>query len=195
MLDRATLDRLARTPEQNAPMLNVALAEEGLAPVLLALARSPAVGPEALAVIAERVAREGADVGRDRELPAEEHVPVAGDLDHLLIAHPRAPDEVRDAVLARHPGEAFFVLAAACHPHAALSAAATAVDWPAASAAHDRLWLPLLDAALPPLTLEEWAQDPSALRREAAARVAREAAILTALAADPARQGVYPPPR
>src|SRR5690242_11581491 len=104
MLDRATIDRLSRAPEKNAPLLNVALAEEGTAPALLSLARSPAVGPEALLVIAERVGREGADVGRDRDAPAEEHVPVAGELDRLLIAHPRAPDAVRDGVLERHAG-------------------------------------------------------------------------------------------
>src|SRR5690349_943761 len=51
MLDRASIERLARTPEKNAPLLNVALAEEGAAAVLLALARSTAVGPEALAII------------------------------------------------------------------------------------------------------------------------------------------------
>ena len=187
MLDRATLDRLSRAPEKNAPMLNVALAEEGPGPVLLALARSPAVGPEALAVIADRLAREGAEVGREREVPAEDAVSIADDLDRLLVAHPRAPDEVRDAVLGRHAAEAFFVLAAACHAQATMAAVLRAVDWPAASAAHDRLWLPLLDAA-PPLTLEEWSQDPSPLRREAAARVGRDPAMLAALAHDPARQ-------
>ena len=188
MLDRATLDRLSRAPEKNAPLLNVALAEEGLAAVLLSLARSPAVGPEALAVIAERLAREGAEVGRDRDAPAEDFISVAPELDRLLVAHPRAPDEVRDVILTRHAGEAFFVLAAASHLHATAAAALLLVDWPAASAAHDRLWLPLLDAAVPPLTLEEWSQDPSPLRREAAARLCREPAPLAALAHDRARQ-------
>jgi hypothetical protein len=189
MLDRATLDRLSRAPEKNAPMLNVALAEEGVAAVLLALARSPAIGTEVLTVIAARVAREGADVGRDRDAQAEEHVSAAGDLDRLLIAHPRSPSAVRDAVLARHADDAFFVLAAGSHPHATLTAAQSAADWPAASPAHDRLWLALVDAAaLPPLTLEEWSQDASPLRREAVARIAREPALLAALARDPARQ-------
>jgi hypothetical protein len=55
MLDRQTLEHLSRAPEKNAPMLNVALAEEGTAEALLSLARAHAVGPEALAVIAERV--------------------------------------------------------------------------------------------------------------------------------------------
>ncbi len=189
MLDRVTIERLSRAPEKNAPQLNVALAEEGAAPVLLALARSPALGAEAIAVIADRLAREGADVGRDREPQAEPHVSVAGDLDRLLVAHPRSPDAVRDAVLARHGGDTFFVLAAACHAQATLGAALLAVDWPAASPAHDRLWLALLDgASVPPLTLEEWSQDPSPLRREAVARIAREPALLAALAGDPARQ-------
>jgi hypothetical protein len=189
MLDRATVDRLSRTPEKNAPMLNVALAEEGTAAVLLSLARSPAVGPEALAVIADRLAREGAEVGHDPEAQAEEQVSAAADLDRLLVAHPRASDDVRDAVLARHTGDAFFVLAAASHPHATPTAALLAASFPAASPAHDRLWLALVDpASVPPLTLEEWSQDQSPLRREAAARIAREPGLLAALARDPARQ-------
>src|SRR5262249_56546777 len=140
-------------------MLNVALAEEGTAPVLVALTRSPAVGPEALAVIGERIAQEGTEVGFDREAPPEEFVSVAADLDRLLIAHPNAPDRVRDAVLGRHPRDAYFVLAAACHPNATLGAVERAVDWPSASPVHDRLWLPMIEpTAVPPLTLEEWAQ-------------------------------------
>src|SRR4051812_40115374 len=106
MLDRASIERLSRTPEKNAPLLNVALAEEGTAPVLLALARSSALGPEAIDAIAQRLAAEGAAVGRDPELPADEHVSIADELDRLLVAHPRSPDAVRDAALARHPEEA-----------------------------------------------------------------------------------------
>ena len=189
MLDRASIERLARTPEKNAPLLNVALAEEGTAPVLLALARSIAVGPEALAILGQRIEDEGAAVGKDAATPAEEAVSIVGELDRLLIAHPRAPDVVRDAILARRPREAFFVLAAACHPQATSAAIERAVDWPSASAAHDRLWIPLLDTgAVPPLTLEEWAQDPSPLRREAAARLAHDPALLAALARDRSRQ-------
>lgn len=190
MLDRASIERLSKSPEKNAPMLNVALAEEGTAEVLLALARSTAVGPEALAVIAERITKEGADVGRDPEAQGEDvFVSPAEDLDRLLIAHTNAPDAVRDAVLSRHPGDAFFVLAAACHSRATLLAIEKAVDWPSASPVHDRLWVALLAGfAVSPLTLEEWAQDPGALRREAAARIAREAEIWERLAGDPSRQ-------
>ncbi|MFO0758866.1 MAG: hypothetical protein U0359_20405 [Byssovorax sp.] len=190
MLDRQTLEHLARAPEKNAPMLNVALAEEGTAEALLSLARAHGVGPEALAVIAERVAKEGAAVGRDPKAPADEGAPSAApELDRLLILHPRSPDAVRDAVLARHEDEAFFVLAAAVHPWATAGALTRAVDWPSASPVHDRLWLSLIDgAAVPPLTLEEWAQDPDPLRREAAARIGKDAALLATLARDPARQ-------
>jgi hypothetical protein len=190
MLDRASIESLARSPEKNAPMLNVALAEEGLADVLLTLARSPALGPEALAILGERIAAEGAAVGRDPQTPeGEEPASIAPELDRLLIVHPRSPDTLRDAVLARHEDEAFFVLAAAVHPWATLAAMTRAVDWPSASPVHDRLWLSLLDGrAVPPLTLEEWAQDPSPLRREAAARIAAEGALLAVLARDPHRQ-------
>lgn len=190
MLDRASIESLARSPEKNAPMLNVALAEEGLAEVLLTLARSPALGPEALAILGERIIAEGAAVGRDPQTPeGEEPESIAPELDRLLIVHPRSPDALRDAVLRRHEDEAFFVLAAAVHPWATLAAMTRAVDWPSASPVHDRLWLSLLDGrAVPPLTLEEWAQDPSPLRREAAARIAAEGALLAALARDPHRQ-------
>src|SRR6185312_14601600 len=144
---RATIDRLSRAPEENAPTLNVALAEEGRAEVLLSLARSPALGPEALAVLEGRVAAEGDAVGREPDVPPEEHVSIAADLDRLLVAHPHAPGAVRDAVLARHAGDPFFVLAAASHPGATEGAVLRAVDWPSASPAHDRLWLALIDPA------------------------------------------------
>ena len=190
MLDRATIERLSRTPEKNAPMLNVALAEEGLASVLLALARSPAVGPEAIEVIGSRIAGEGDDVGRDHDAPADEHfVPQAAELDRLLVAHPNASGEVLDSIVARHPDDPYFVLAAASHPRATLAVVLRAVDWPAASPMHDRLWLALLDPALvPPLTLEEWAQDQNPLRREAAARIGRDQALLRALSHDKDRR-------
>jgi hypothetical protein len=185
MLDRATIERLAAAPELNAPPLNVALAEEGSAGVLLALARAPSLGAEALAVIAARVAHEGAAVGRDPEArPSSE---AATELDRLLLAHESAPDGVRDAVLARHAAEAPFVLAASSHPRATAEALTRAVDWPAASAAHDRPWLARLGPVPEPL-IAAWSTDPSALRREVAARFATDAALLAALARDPARR-------
>jgi hypothetical protein len=58
MLDPASIERLAAFPEKNDPLLNVALAEEGGGDVLLSLARCTHLGPEALDVIATRVARE-----------------------------------------------------------------------------------------------------------------------------------------
>ena len=50
MLDPASIERLAESPEANDPMLNVALAEEGGPTVLLALASFPGLGPEAIDV-------------------------------------------------------------------------------------------------------------------------------------------------
>ncbi len=190
MLDRATIERLSLSPEKNAPMLNVALAEEGHGDVLISLARCSAVGPEALAVVGERIAADGKDVGRDPEARADEPFePIVEELDRLLVVHRSCPDELRDAILERHAGDAFFVLAAACHPRATLAAILRAAEWPARSAVHDRLWIALLDAShVPPLTAEEWAQDPSEYRREAVARTTRDAALLAVLARDPARR-------
>lgn len=190
MLDRATIERLSRAPEKNAPMLNVALAEEGHAEVLLSLARCAAVGPEALSVIGARIDAAGHDVGRDPEAkPDEPFEPIADELDRLIALSPNAPDDLRDAVLARHDDDPFFVLAAACHPRATPSATLRAVDWPAASKVHDRLWIALLDPSrIPPLVAEEWAQDPSAYRREVVARIARDPALLAALSRDPDRR-------
>ncbi|MEJ7733207.1 MAG: hypothetical protein WKG00_28935 [Polyangiaceae bacterium] len=184
MLDRATLEKLSRTPEKNAPTLNVALAEEGVASVLLSLARSPAVGPEALAVLDARIAGEGAAVGCDAAAPADEAFErVDGELDRLLAAHPRAADDTRDAVMARHPGEAWFVLAAAAHPRATLVALERAIDWPSASPVHDRLWLALLDAAR---CRRSRSRSGRRTRRRCAAsgaRIGREPALLERLAA------------
>ncbi len=188
MLDRATLDRLAKTPEANAPMVNVALAEEGSADVLLALATSAAVGPEALAVIALRIEAEGDLVGRTAD-EAEPLASVVEALDRRLVVHRNTPGHERDQVLARHADEAFFVLAAATHARATDAAIERAARWPAASAAHDRLWIPLLDPArIAPLTLEAWATDGDAHLRETVARVARDSALLEPLSADAARR-------
>jgi hypothetical protein len=61
------------------------------------------------------------------------------------------------------------------------------VDWPAASAAHDQPWLARVGPVPEPL-IAAWSTDPSALRREVAARFAGDAALLAALARDPARR-------
>ncbi len=117
MLDRATIDRLSRAPEKNAPMLNVALAEEGTAAVLLSLARSPAArAGGARGRRRSRRARGRRRRARSRTRRPRITSPSRADLDRLLVAHPRSPDAVRDAVLARHAGDAFFVLAAAMPP-------------------------------------------------------------------------------
>ncbi|MFO0591614.1 MAG: hypothetical protein U0441_28975 [Polyangiaceae bacterium] len=190
MLDRATIERLSLSPEKNDPILNVALAEEGHAKVLLALARCRSVGPEALGVIGQRIDADGKGVGRDPDArPDEPFEPIADELDRLLVAQPFAPDEVRDAILGRHKDDPYFVLAAAGHARATLAAIARAASWPARSAVHDRLWIALIDASrLPPLTAEEWAQDPSEYLREAIARTTREAALLEALSRDASRR-------
>src|SRR4051794_17946808 len=102
MLDRASLDSLSRSPEKNAPMLNVALAEEGYATVLLALARSRAVGPEAIEVISSRIESEREDVGRDRDAPDDAHfLSPLPELERLLIAHPSASGRVLETIVAR----------------------------------------------------------------------------------------------
>jgi hypothetical protein len=201
MLDRRSLRTLAEHPERNDPMLNVALAEEGDATVLFALAECHAVGPEALAKIALRVADEGETVGHEEPdaedaLPrgsrraAEETVITHGtDLDARLVVHPRSEDVVRDAILARHAGDPFFALAAAAHTRATTLALERVARWPALTPLHDRPWLGLIDpASVPPLLLDAWATDEDPLAREAAARLARDGACLARLATDARRQ-------
>ncbi len=188
MLDRASIERLSRAPEKNAPALNVALAEEGELSDLLALARSPSLGADALRAIAARIEREGAELGLSAEAPEGEEPPLM-ELERLLVAHPNGHGDVRDHVLARHPRDPFFVLAAAVHPRATVSAIALAIDWPSASSVHDRLWLPLIDHEnVPPLVMEEWARSDRTLRREAAARLARDASLLAMLSRDRSRR-------
>jgi hypothetical protein len=168
MLDRASLTLLAAAPEKNAPALNAALAEEGDAEVRLALLRSSALDGETLRVISAR-AEEGGE-----------------DLDAELLAHPRAPAEVRDRVLARHREDPGFVWAAATHPAATEAALEAAARWPSRSTLHDRPWLARLapEAEL----VARWASDPDELLREAAARLGRDAALLGRAASDGARR-------
>jgi hypothetical protein len=203
MLDRASLHTLARHPERNDPILNVALAEEGDIVVLVALADSSATGPEALSKIQGRIEREGERVGQEEEPAAEdnrrrgsirpdedEKPPSNGlTLDAKLIVHPRADAEVRDSVLARHADDAFFVLAAAAHPSATTRALDLLVKWPSETPLHDRTWLGLIDPhAVSPMHLALWASDDDELAREAAARLSRDPSQLEGLARDPSRR-------
>ena len=150
MLERSDIDRLTRTLDTNGPEDNVALAEEGDAAALVALASYPRTHAEALTVIGQRILAEGGDVGVDFSSNREHSPSIVEDLDRLLVVHPAAPGPLRDAVLNRHQGDAFFVLSAACHPQATLAALERAADWPAASPLHDRMWLTLLDPARVP---------------------------------------------
>src|SRR5437763_1837758 len=182
MLDAESIERLAELPEQNDPLLNVALAEEGGGGVLLALADCGALGAEALDVIAMRVANEGDSLTLIDEAGATSVVDL---LEKKLVAHPNAPRSVRDAVLGRHLHDPYFVLSAAAHPQATLLALETAASWPSVSPLHDRTWLSLLLAAEhQPHLFVAWAERDEFLR-EAAALLASDVGLLDRLAADP----------
>jgi hypothetical protein len=184
MLDPASLEKLAAAPEQNDPMLNIALAEEGGAEVLLSLASCPEVRAEAIAVIAGRLERE-----REALTLADE----AGEVPAVLlarkiVAHPHASPEVRDSTLRHHWDDPFFVLSAGAHRDATRFALERLASWPGASPLHDRPWIAALrsaanDAAL----LAHWAQGAEPLR-EAAGALARDESLLQKLARDPSRR-------
>ena len=186
MLDPELLLQLAASAGDNAPELNLALAEQGDAAVLLALARHPRCGSDALVVVGQRVAR------RDGQLlvdPERDPTALWRQFDETLIVHPNAPAAVRDTILQRHLFDPYVVLAAAAHPRATLLAVTTAADWPARLPVLERLWLQLIDAAaLPPLTAEAWAQQGSRQRRELVARLSPARGLLATLAHDPARE-------
>jgi hypothetical protein len=201
MLERATLHALAMRPEQNDPVLNAALAEEGDFQVLLALAECDAVGAEVLSRIETRIEAEGERVGfaedpegddpsrRGSRRTEEAKASRAEALDRRLIAHPRANGAVREAVLARHEGDPFYSLAAASHVRATERSIARVAFWPSLTPLHDRTWLGLIDPrAVSPLTLSTWAGDDDELAREAAARISAEPSLLGALAFDPSRR-------
>jgi hypothetical protein len=202
MLDRKSLHALARRPEQNDPILNVALAEEGDIVVLLALADCRTTGPEALSRIGERIQTEGDRVGATDEPELDDESPRASrrseetkapsfgsELDRRLVVHARADDALRDAVLARHEDDPFFLLAAAAHRHATETAVSRIVAWPSTTPLHDRTWLGLIDPrAVSPLTIAGWASDDDELLREAAARVTEDSNLLEALSRDRARR-------
>jgi hypothetical protein len=185
MLDPVSIAKLAASPEQNDPLLNVALAEEGAANVLLALASCPSVGAEAIAVIAARLESEAETLATEDEGAAA--VPTI-ELEKKIIGHPHAPAAVRDQTLARHADEPFFVLSAGAHRDATPPALEALASWPSASPIHDRPWLALLVAAghYPPL-LASWAEG-SELLREAAASVDSKSALLERLAKDRSRR-------
>jgi hypothetical protein len=202
MLDRASLHALARHPDKNDPVLNLALAEEGDIEVLLALADCRTVGPDTLSRIGARIQAEGERVGQpeasdsdddshrgSRRDEGEPGVSNGSELDKRLIFHPRADDEVREAVARRHDGDPFFMLAAAAHRHATERSVERVVAWPSATPLHDRTWLTLIDPrAVSTLTLAAWAVDENELYREAAATLADDPAVLEGLARDRSRR-------
>ncbi|MBM4375496.1 MAG: hypothetical protein FJ095_10455 [Deltaproteobacteria bacterium] len=193
MLDPELLERLAEHPEKNAPEVNVALADEGPTTVLVALARSGGIGSSVIRAIARRVEAQPDQLVREyREafgLHEDEPCEVLAELERALVAHPSAPPDVRDALLARHADDPFFVLAAASHLGATLAAIERAATWPARAPVLERLWLALVPhGALPPLVAEEWADDPEPDRREAVARWTDSPSLLERLAGDAARQ-------
>jgi hypothetical protein len=185
MLDPASIEKLAEAPEQNDPLLNVALAEEGGTGVLLALVNCQSLGAEALDVIADRIAREG-----DALVPADEgaNAPPTVELEQKIIAHPNAPAAVRDATLARHSDEPFFILSAGSHRAATPRALEALASWPSASPLHDRPWLAALVAAVRhPALVASWAES-NELLREAAAFLATDPAVLEKLSHDTSRR-------
>lgn len=190
MLDPEILDKLAATPEHNAPRVNVALAEEGPGSVLVLLARSRAVLGDALAIVGQRLMREGASLEPAHDDELDDPAPsLIDELERLLIAHPNAPANVRDAILGRKVDDAFFVLAACAHPSATPYAVERAALWPCRFPVFDRPWMALVGkGALSPLTVEEWAQDSDCLKREAAATIADDEQLLARLAHDASRQ-------
>jgi hypothetical protein len=185
MLDPASIEKLAESPELNDPLLNVALAEEGGASVLLALVSCPLLGAQAIDVIAERLMREVETLEASEE--GSDGAPTL-ELERKIIGHPNAPPAVRDATLAKHGDEAFFVLSGGAHPEATHRALAALATWPSASPLHDRPWLPsLVAAASHPSLLANWAEG-SELLREAAALLSSDAALLERLSRDPSRR-------
>jgi hypothetical protein len=185
MLDPASLEQLSEFPERNDPLLNVALAEEGGPAVLLSLARCADLGPDAVDVIAARLARDSG------AFPTEEEPDLGAwlELERHLIAHPNAPGPVRDELLAKRAQDPFFVLSAAAHGEATEGGLEAAAQWPSASPLHDRPWLPFLTAAARSESLlDRWASVEQELLREASARLARDPSLLDKMSRDPSRR-------
>ncbi|MBI4950624.1 MAG: hypothetical protein HY908_01190, partial [Myxococcales bacterium] len=192
MLAPDLLAELAARPEDNAPDVNLALAEQGPARALLALARSPHVGAEVLAVVAARArAAVGAFEPEPDEHGHEEDAEARAEaaraelglaLDRALATHAATPARARDEVLGRHREDAFFVLAAASHPAATETAAALAARWPGRHALVERPWVALVPpGALRSETAAAGARARNGCLREAAARLAADAALLAEL--------------
>jgi hypothetical protein len=202
MLDRASLHALARHPERNDPILNVALAEEGDYKVLLALAECVGVGPETLSRIAARIEAEGDRVGHTEDPEGEDLSTRSrrtddvergqgngSELDRRLVVHPQSDDQVREAILARHDDDPFFALAAAAHCAATERSIERVIQWPSLTPLHDRSWLGLIDSrAVSPMTFATWATDDDELVREAVARLSDDSSLLERLGHDPARR-------
>lgn len=188
MLDPDLFEELAQHPERNAPAVNLALAEEGGAKVLLLLARSAVVDRATLDRIAQRVAQDPEHLASSED-DLEALETLREELDVLVVQHPHASDSLRDAVLERHCQEAFFVLASASHPQATPAAIEAAILWPCRFAVCDKSWLGLvLPQRLAPLTAAEWSQSPDARRREAVAWLSRDLDILSTLLEDERRE-------
>ena len=185
MLDPASLEKLAATPERNDPMLNLALAEEGGAGVLLSLASCPDVREEAIVAISARLDRDREELGAADESTGA--VP-AIELEKKLVAHPHAPAAVRDSALRRHPTDPFFVLSAGSHEGATPFALEMLASWPSASPLHDRPWLAWLGAAKHDAGLLQAWSDGAELLREAAASLTRDEPLLQKLARDRSRR-------
>ena len=185
MLDPVSIEKLAESPEQNDPLLNVALAEEGGGRVLLALASSASLGVQAIDVIAERLA------ANDEVLHAvdeETSEAPALELEKKIIAHPNASAVVRDAMLARHVDDPFFVLSAGAHRDATTRALETLATWPNASPLHDRPWLASLVAVTSYTGLLAAWSEGGELLREAAGALSDDPALLSRLARDSSRR-------
>jgi hypothetical protein len=188
VLDPDLFEELALRPERNAPAVNLALAQEGNPKVLLFLARSAAVDAATLETIARRVEQEREQLAA-RDEDDEAFSTLDTELDSLVVQHPHATDTLRDAVLLRHPRDAFYVLAAASHPRATPTAIEAAVLWPSRFAVCDRSWLGLIiPSRLAPLTAAEWAQSGDPRRREAVAWLSRDPALLGPLVHDDRRE-------
>ena len=185
MLDPVSIEKLAESPEQNDPLLNVALAEEGGGRVLLALASSASLGMQAIDVIAERLAANDDVLHAVDEETSEAP---ALELEKKIIAHPNASAAVRDAILARHVDDPFFVLSAGAHRDATTRALETLATWPNASPLHDRPWLASLVAVTSYTGLLAAWGEGGELLREAAGALSGDPVLLSRLARDSSRR-------